>query len=278
MLAFMRKLFKEELIHPNVVGSKGANEKDLFGAGRSPSTADGTRRLEGTAPAAHRKNPDFALGAFPLFAHDGGTPIMYHNNAAGIFTFVKKGLAEGEDRGDPLHPQLVAPRRTAPRSTSSPTSASRASTSPRRQRHPAAHRPGRKEVAYTYVFLGGRPLVRDWPYPEAVKANIDWQNASFKYIEKTPFDGIRIQRPSKYVAACRCRPRTSSPTSCAAAGRSATPSRSSTEWRRDGGDEARELLHEGPAGQRPCLSTARGRGPAGDPASPGRRRHLPGCR
>ncbi|MET8139788.1 hypothetical protein ABZU32_05700 [Sphaerisporangium sp. NPDC005288] len=100
---------------------------------------------------------------------------------------------------------------------------------------------GRKEAQPTYVFLGGRPIAADYvAFPDAVRGSVGWQNASFKYIEKTPLDGIRDQRPSrmaglqiptedKFTDIMRGRRPVSDVKQIVA------------EWRRDGGDEAREF-------------------------------------
>ncbi|WP_329090306.1 hypothetical protein [Streptosporangium sp. NBC_01469] len=105
---------------------------------------------------------------------------------------------------------------------------------------PRANDLGRKEVACTYGFLGGRPLYVDWPWPDAVRANVEWQNASFPYLKKGPFDGIRIQRPSKYSGLQV--PTEDKFTDIMRGRRPVSDARQIvTEWRRDGGDEARDF-------------------------------------
>ncbi|MBB4939772.1 hypothetical protein FHR32_004077 [Streptosporangium album] len=147
----MRKLFEEELIHPSVAGSKGANEKELSAFG------------------------------------------------------VEGKHFERDEHNVPQTTDL-----------------------------------GRKEVAPTYTFLGGRPRYVDWVYPEAVKANVEWQNATFPYIEKTPFDGIRVQRPSKYSGLQI--PTEDKFTDIMRGRRPVSDAKQiATEWRRDGGDEARDF-------------------------------------
>ncbi|WP_371780702.1 sugar ABC transporter substrate-binding protein [Streptosporangium subroseum] len=240
MLEFMQKIYKEELVHPNVVGSKGANEKDLIGSGQILVYRDGLGGWKELLQQHTGKNPDFALGIFPLFAHDGGTPIMYHNTAAGIFTFVKKGLPK-EKVEEILS---ILNWSAAPYGTKEYELANFGVEGKHFIRGangiPEINDLGRKEVAYTYGFLGGRPLYVDWPFPEAVKLNVEWQNAGFKYIEKIPFDGIRVQRPSK-MSGLQI-PTEDKFTDIMRGRRPVSDAKQIvTEWQRDGGDEARDF-------------------------------------
>ncbi|GGK99883.1 sugar ABC transporter substrate-binding protein [Sphaerisporangium melleum] len=240
MIAFMRRMFEAELIHPNV-SSRGANEKDLFASGQIVIYRDGLGAWKELLQQHRGKNPDFAIGAVPLFSHDGSTPIMYHNNPAGIFTFVRKGL--GADRIQEI--LSILNWCAAPFGTKEYELATYGVEGKHYTRDakgvPQFTDLGRKEAQPTYVFLGGRPIVADYvAYPDAVRGNVEWQNASFKYIEKTPLDGIRHQRPSrmaglqlptedKFTDVMRGRRPVSDIKQIVA------------EWRRDGGDEAREF-------------------------------------
>ncbi|MET8160824.1 extracellular solute-binding protein [Sphaerisporangium sp. NPDC005289] len=241
-VAFMRKLFQEELIHPNVVSAnRGANEKDLFASGQIVIYRDGLGAWHELLQQHRGKNPKFAIEAMPLFSHDGSTPIMYHNKPAGIFTFVKKGL--GKDKIAEL--LSVLNWCAAPFGTKEYELATYGVEGKHFTRDdkgvPQFTDLGRKEAQPTYVFLGGRPIAADYvAFPDAVRGSVGWQNASFKYIEKTPLDGIRDQRPSrmaglqiptedKFTDIMRGRRPVSDVKQIVA------------EWRRDGGDEAREF-------------------------------------
>ncbi|HEY9524485.1 MAG TPA: extracellular solute-binding protein [Thermopolyspora sp.] len=241
MIAFMRRLFQDKLIHPGVVGNRNQNEKELFASGQLVIYRDGLGAWKELLQQHRGKNPDFNIGAVPLFAADGGTPIHYHNNPAGIFTFIKKGL-------DPAKLEEIlgilnwcsAPFGTKEYELQTYGVEGKHFTRDA-DNVPQPTDLGRKEAQPTYVFLGGRPIVADFvTYPDAVRGSVEWQNASFKYIEKTPFDGIRIQRPSKmnglqiptedkFTDVMRGRRPVSDVKKIA------------DEWRRDGGDEARDF-------------------------------------
>ncbi|MEU9830290.1 extracellular solute-binding protein [Streptosporangium sp. NPDC048047] len=241
MLEFMRKLFAEDLIHPSVVSSKGANEKDLIGGGQITVYRDGLGGWKELLQQHRGKNPDFAIDAFPVFAHDGGKPMMYHNNAAGIFTFVKKGTPK--EKVEELLSILnwcAAPYGTKEYELSNFGVEGKHFTRDDKN-VPQLNDLGRKEVAPTYLFLGGRPIFVDWvAYPDAVKANMAWQQATFPHVEKTPFDGIRIQKPSKFSGLQV--PTEDKFTDIMRGRRPVSDAKKiAAEWRRDGGDEARDF-------------------------------------
>ncbi|MEU6738892.1 extracellular solute-binding protein [Streptosporangium sandarakinum] len=241
MLEFMRRLFAEELIHPSVVSSKGANEKDLIGGGQITVYRDGLGGWKELLQQHRGKNPDFALDAFPVFAHDGGKPLMYHNNAAGIFTFVRKGTPkEKVEEILSILNWCAAPYGTKEYELSNFGVEGKHFTRDDKN-VPQPNDLGRKEVAPTYLFLGGRPIFVDWvAYPDAVKANMEWQRATFPHVEKTPFDGIRIQRPAK-LSGLQV-PTEDKFTDIMRGRRPVSDVRQIVaEWRRDGGDEARDF-------------------------------------
>ena len=157
MLEFMRKLFEEGLVHPNVVGSKGANEKDLIGAGPDPrSTATGSaagRMLASSTPA---RTPTSRSAPCRCSPHDGGTPIMYHNTAAGIFTFIKKGLRK--EKVEEILSILNLMRRAVRHQGVRARQLRRGGQAlhPRRERRPGGDRPRPQGGRHTYGFLGGR--------------------------------------------------------------------------------------------------------------------------
>jgi putative aldouronate transport system substrate-binding protein len=240
-IAFMRKLFSEGLIHPGIVGNRNQNEKDLFGSGQITIYRDGLGAWKELLQQHRGKNPDFAIGAVPVFAADGGTPIIYHNQPAGIYTFVKKGLDQAKlDEIFGILNWCAAPFGT--KEYELQTYGVEGKHFTRGDGNvPEFTDLGRKEVQPTYIFLGGRPIYTDWvTFPDGVRANVEWQNASFQYIEKTPFDGLRIQRPSKmngltvptedkFTDVMRGRRPVSDVKKIAA------------EWAKDGGDEARDF-------------------------------------
>jgi putative aldouronate transport system substrate-binding protein len=135
------------------------------------------------------------------FAHDGGTPITWAGDPAGIFTFVKKGL--GQDRIAELLGVLnytAAPFGTEENQLYNYGVEGKHYT---RQSSgaPKLTALGQKEVATTYFFLGGRPeAITQSEYPGYVEAMNAWGNNAAKLREKNLFEGIRVEAPTKMAA------------------------------------------------------------------------------
>ena len=200
-VAFVRKLFQAGYVHPEVVANAGADQNALFEGGKLVIRQNG---LGGWHEALQRQlpiNPSFNPQPVMPFAHDGGTPIVWSGDPAGIFTFVKKGV--GEARVKELLGVLNY--------TSAPfgTEEYQLYTYGVEGKHytkqasgaPKLTALGQKEVSQTYVFLGGRPTaITESEYPGYVQSMSAWQNAAAKVREKNLFEGIRVEQPAKMAA------------------------------------------------------------------------------
>jgi putative aldouronate transport system substrate-binding protein len=199
-VAFIRKLFQSGYVHPEVVANS-ADENALFEGGKFLIRQNG---LGGWGESLQRQqtvNPKFNPQPVMPFAHDGGTPITWGGDPAGIFTFVKKGLGEARVKellgvlnytsapfGTEEY-QLYNYGQEGKHYTKQPSGA------------PKLTALGQKEVSQTYIFLGGRPVaITQSEYPGYVESMSAWQNAAAKVREKNLFDGIRVEQPAKMAA------------------------------------------------------------------------------
>lgn len=200
-VAFVRRIFQSGYVHPTVVGNAATDQKPLFEGGQVVIRQDGLGAWSESLQRQQSINPKFNMQAATPFAHDGGTPIVWSGDPAGIFTFVKNGL--GKDRIAELLGVLnytAAPFGTEENQlynygvegkhyTRLPSGA------------PQLTALGQKEVASTYIFLGGRPLATTQSeYPGYVEAMTKWQNDAAKVREKNLFEGIRVEQPAKMAA------------------------------------------------------------------------------
>jgi putative aldouronate transport system substrate-binding protein len=200
-VAFVRQLFQSGYVHPEVVANAGADENALFEGGKILIRQNG---LGGWHESLQRQlpiNPKYNPQAVTPFAHDGGTPIVWSGDPAGIFTFVKKGV--GQDRVKELLGVLnytAAPFGTEEYQlytygVEGKHYVKQASGAPKLTAL------GQKEVSQTYVFLGGRPTaITESEYPGYVQAMSAWQNTAAKLREKNLFEGIRVEQPAKMAA------------------------------------------------------------------------------
>ncbi|WP_068921350.1 extracellular solute-binding protein [Planobispora rosea] len=240
-VAFMRKLYEGKLIHPDIVGSKGANAKELFKSGQILITQDGfggwKEMLEQMLPT----KPDFWIEGLPHFGHDGGAPGYHKNEEPGQYTFIKKGL--GKEKVEEilsLLNYLAAPFGTQENMLSvygvegkhyTKTDAG----APKRTDL------GLKEAPPTYFFLSGRPdAITESELPRYVETAATWYNEAAKHWAPNPHEGIRIQRPAKYAA---LEQPTEDKIQDVVRGRRPLSELKQVveEWRKDGGDESREF-------------------------------------
>jgi putative aldouronate transport system substrate-binding protein len=196
-VAFTRKLFQAGYVHPEVVGNS-ADEKALFEGGKFVIRQDGLGAWAESLQRQLPTNPKFNPQPVMPFAHDGGTPITWGGEPAGIFTFVKKGV--GEDRVKELLGVLnytSAPFGTEEYQLYNYGVEGKHYTK-QSNGAPKLTPLGQKEVSQTYIFLGGRPVaITQSEYPGYVQSMSAWQNAAAKVREKNLFDGIRVEQPAK---------------------------------------------------------------------------------
>lgn len=96
-LEVMAKIYKDGLVHPDIVASRGADAKQLFAKnGAIVFKQDGIGFWQG-AQAEHQKtNPTLNIQPVPIFSATGGDPLVWGEDKPISFTFVRKGL--GKDR------------------------------------------------------------------------------------------------------------------------------------------------------------------------------------
>ncbi|GII03517.1 extracellular solute-binding protein [Planobispora takensis] len=240
-IAFMRKLYEDKLIHPDIVSSKGANAKELFKAGQIVITQDGfggwKEMLEQMLPT----KPDFWIEALPHFGHDGGAPGYHKSEEPGQYTFIKKGL--GKEKTEEilsLLNYLAAPFGTQENMLSVYGVEGKHFTK-NEVGAPKKTDLGLKEAPPTYFFLSGRPdAITESELPKYVETAATWYNEAANHWAPNPHEGIRIQRPAKYAA---LEQPTEDKIQDVVRGRRPLSELKQVvdEWRKDGGDESREF-------------------------------------
>jgi putative aldouronate transport system substrate-binding protein len=200
-VAFVRRLFQAGYVHPEVVANAGGDEKALFEGGKMLIRQDGLGAWAESLQRQLTVNPKFDPQPVVPFAHDGGTPITWGGEPAGIFTFIKKGL--GEARVKELLGVLnytAAPFGTEEYQLYNYGVEGKHYTL-ESNGAPKLTALGQKEVSQTYIFLGGRPTaITQSEYPGYVQSMSAWQNAAAKVRQKSLFDGIRVEQPAKMAA------------------------------------------------------------------------------
>jgi putative aldouronate transport system substrate-binding protein len=197
-LAFMKKLYDGGFVHPTVVAGDHSQDKDLFESGRMLVYTDGPggwhEALERQRPA----NPSFNMDAFPVYAHDGGRPIAWPNDPTQIMMFINKGLSA--DRIDEM--LRIANFAAATLGSEEFQLVQYGVEGVHFKRGadgaPVVTEQGKREVTFTYAFLAGRPdSIVEPQYPDFVRASHEWQSNTAKYLDKSPFYGLRVEEPAQ---------------------------------------------------------------------------------
>ncbi|MFF3852224.1 extracellular solute-binding protein [Micromonospora sp. NPDC002575] len=197
-LEFTAKLFKEGLVHPDTVASKGADEKQLFKAGKILMFQDGLGAWQGLQGEQSKVLPSFNMQPLPVFGAAGAQPVIWGSEKPIFFTFVKKGL--GADRVDEILRVLnwcAAPfgsREFELREYGVEgkhfTRAADGSPIPTEL--------GRKELGGQYNFCRVAVKVRSGDTPDYAQQYLDYLKKNIALLEKDLFAGIKLELPANW--------------------------------------------------------------------------------
>ncbi|WP_030979411.1 extracellular solute-binding protein [Streptomyces sp. NRRL S-1824] len=95
-LAFARKLHDGGYVHPDAEAGKDADSKIRFTSGHVLMYNDGTGGWKGMVTEQAAANPKFDMQALDFFNQDGGKPVLWQDDPAGIFTFLSKTLPKAK--------------------------------------------------------------------------------------------------------------------------------------------------------------------------------------
>lgn len=198
---FMARLYREGLIHPDIVATRGADSKQLFASGKIVFMQDGVGAWQGMQAEQQKITKGFKIAPVPIFSAVGGDPLVWGDDIPISFCFVKKGL--GKERMEEV--LRVINWCSAPFGTEEAVlrdfgvQGKHYSMTPS---GPVKNDLGFKENASQYVFVSGRrPVIAPTPDTPTYPAElIAYSNAMVKHLEKNPWDGVKIEWPSRFAA------------------------------------------------------------------------------
>ncbi|BBH66382.1 sugar ABC transporter substrate-binding protein [Actinoplanes sp. OR16] len=240
---FMTRVYAEKLIHPDIASSKGGDVKTLFKGGKIFMFWDGGGAWKEVWRPAIQADPKFDMQAVKVFGADASTPpVRWGGTPSIMWTFVKKGL--GQERTQELLRVLnyvAAPFGTKEWELQNygveGTHFKRDSAGT-----PVTNDLYVKEFANQFIFLGGRPpvIVGGPDIPTYAEAFVNWGNDATKYLEKNPWEGIKVEVPTEQAAIEQ--PTADKVTDIMRGRRPLSDfDKVVTEWRNGGGDKAREF-------------------------------------
>jgi putative aldouronate transport system substrate-binding protein len=241
-IEFMAKVFKAGLVHPDVVATSGGDAKDLMESGKILFLQDGPGTWQGMQAEQQKITPTFNIQPVPIFSATGGDPLVWGDWEPISWLFIRKGLAK--ERVEEL--LRIINWCSAPFGTKEWVQREfgvegKHFTNPSA---PAKTELGFKEIANQYFFISGRqPVIPPAPEtPRYVSELVAYNNAMVKYLEKDPWEGIKIEFPAAYKAAST--PNEDKITDIVRGRRplSDLDTLASDFRSKNGGDEARDLL------------------------------------
>lgn len=239
---FMVKVYQAGLVHPDIVASKGADANQLLASGRILMKQDGIGAWQPMQAEQQKVTPGFNLQPVPLFSATDGDPLAWGDDEPISYTFIRKGLPK--ERVAELLRVInwcSAPLGTKEYDLREYGVEGRHHT--RDAAGPAKTELGFKEIANQYFFVSGRsPVVQPTPQtPTYVPDLLGYANTTVKYLEQDPWDGLKMEMPARYKAGLAP---TEDKITDVLRGRRPLSDLDAivSEWRANGGDEAREYL------------------------------------
>jgi putative aldouronate transport system substrate-binding protein len=239
---FMARLYKEGLVHPDIVASRGADMKQLFQSGKILITQDGMGMWQPMQAEQQNVTKGFEVQPVPLFSATGGDPLAWGADQPISYTFIKKGLPR--DRVEEI--LRIVNWCSAPFGTQEFNLREFGVEGKHHKKTadgPVKTDLGFKEIANQYFFISGRrPVVQPTPQtPTYVPDMLGYSNRTVKYLEKDPWEGLKLEMPARYKSGQV--PFEDKFTDVVRGRRPLTDIDAIVkEWKAAGGDEARTLL------------------------------------
>ncbi|GIH00408.1 extracellular solute-binding protein [Plantactinospora mayteni] len=242
-LEVMARIYQDGLVHPDIVASKGADANLLFArAGSVVFKQAGVGFWQGVQAEHQKVNPRLDIQPVPVFSAIGGDPLMWVATEPISYTFVRKGV--GKERVEELLRIInwcSAPLGTQEAQLRDYGLAGKHHT--RGPNGPVKTDLAFKEIANQYFFVSGRnPTIGPFPdTPRYVPDLLAFSNETVKYLEKDPWDGLKLEMPDRFKAFAV--PAEEKFTDLLRGRRPLSDADAIVrEWKSNGGEEARALL------------------------------------
>ena len=244
-LEFTARLYKEGLVHPDIVASKGGDAAQLFNAGKMIAYEDGLGAWRGTQSEQAKVTPGYNMQPMPIFSAVGGEPLAWGGTEPIFYTFVKKGLGQGRTEGLLRVLNWCAAPFGCKEYELGAYGVEGKHFTRAADGSPVPTDLGRREIAGQYTSLGGRvpAVVGTADVPNFVQDLLGYLRATIQYLEPDLFTGIKLELPANYS---RLLVTTEDKINDVLRGRRPLGDLDPIvkEWRTTGGDEGRAFLEK----------------------------------
>ncbi|MEO8180266.1 MAG: extracellular solute-binding protein [Deltaproteobacteria bacterium] len=199
-LEFTARMYREGLVHPDLMATRGADAKQLFNSGKIIMYEDGIGTWRGMQSEQAKVTPGYEIQPVPIFSAVGGDPLAWQRPDPIFYTFLKKGLSEQRT----LELLRVLNWCAAPFGSQEYELAGSGVEGKHftrgRDGSPIPTELGRNEICDQYTLLGGRypVVVSSDDVPNYVRELLAYTRATVKYLEPDLFQGIKLQLPGNY--------------------------------------------------------------------------------
>jgi putative aldouronate transport system substrate-binding protein len=200
-LEWTRKLFAAGYVHPDAkLGKSSATDPGpKFAAGEFLIyNQDISQWWSRTAEQA-TQNPDYKIWGMDIWGHDGGDPVLWAAQPAGIFAFINKKASESAIR-DLL---AVADVTAAPYGTKEYMFTNYGVEGTHytvKDGVPTKTDQGNNEVINAYVMVASPASTIAHPdFPEVARGQVEWQQRMGAFTKKSTFYGQQITEPTRYT-------------------------------------------------------------------------------
>ncbi|MFE2022422.1 extracellular solute-binding protein [Streptomyces sp. NPDC059499] len=197
-LEWSRSLYSAGFVHPDAKAEQG-DLGNVFASGKILMYNADISDWYGKTAVQRLDNPKFRMAAMDIFAHDGGTPVLYAASPSNIWCFVNE-KADKKTIEDIL---ALANYTAAPYGT-------------KEQRLRAYGVEGThhtlKDGVLTKTELGNNQVFATYEYiaspapfrafadqPDVAKGMVEWQQRQGAHLKKPLFYGMQIQEPARYA-------------------------------------------------------------------------------
>ena len=200
-LEWTSELFASGSVHPDAVAGDTSGSQQRFESGQVLVTGGGVGYYHEALTRMRATNPDFSMSLMPVFAADGGTPVLYKTPAAGICSYIKKTGDEDQTKEILSSANFMA----APFGTEEYQllnyGVEDVHYTPGEGGVPEGTALAQTEIQPSYVFLVGAPVaIAKTTLPDYVENYTTWMADNVEYLTEPPFFGQNITEPSQYAA------------------------------------------------------------------------------
>ncbi|MEE1931104.1 extracellular solute-binding protein [Streptomyces sp. TRM 70351] len=237
-LEWTRSLYQAGVVHPDAMAVTG-DAGTRFTAGQSLMFNDGNAKWYGYTSEQSQQNPGFRIQGMDIFGHDGGDPVLYFANPAGIWSFIsKKASRETIEECLALANFAAAPYGT--REARLVKYGVEGVHHELRDGIPVKNKKGEAEAQDTYYFIAAGEAVSATPdHPHVAQDWCAWQQRMGAHMRKPLLYGMQVREPSKWA---NLSDRFELLEDDIVRGRKKVSDmqQAVSEWRRSGGDELRD--------------------------------------